>query len=472
MTSVSGVAAAPPLATRWIAAARPRTLPAAVAPVLVGSACALHAGGFAALPAVAALLVALLLQVGTNFVNDWGDFRRGADGPDRVGPARAVAAGWITPRAMALAGALAFGAAALLGIYLTLRGGPLALALGVLSIAAGVAYTAGPFPLAYRGLGEVFVFAFFGPVAVCGTELVQRGAVSQLALAASVPVGLLAAAILVVNNVRDVDTDARAGKRTIAVRLGAARNLELLAGAYDPRIADRTIDAADGAFDTLLTAGFAGGRRESLPNMSFTGTEVTDEDFYGVSAGVSRQLRNGGRLAAVFTADRLRSNSAVVERNPSWTSGLSVEYAQPLLRGAGDVAMADVRRAQSASRAADHAFDALTDNVLLQIEAAYWELAFAHAQLRARRKSEAVAENLLAETQTRFDARVATVLDLADARAGLESRRGDRLLVEGALRKAEDLLRALVLPYDGSTSPKAVDGVPARKSPTFWPGAS
>lgn len=238
-----------------------------------------------------------------------------------------------------------------------------------------------------------------------------------------------------------------------ALRLGAARNLELLAGAYDPRIADRAIDAADGAFDTLLTAGFEGGRRESLSNLSFTGTDVTQEDFAGVNVGVARQLRNGGRLSAVFTADRLRSNSAVIERNPSWTSGIAVEYAQPLLRGAGDVAMADVRRARSASRAADHAFDALTDNVLLQIEATYWELAFAHAQLIARRKSEEVAENLLAVTQTRYDARVATVLDLADARAGLESRRGDRLLVEGALRKAEDLLRALVLPFDGSTGP-------------------
>ncbi|MFO0933874.1 MAG: TolC family protein [Planctomycetota bacterium] len=235
-----------------------------------------------------------------------------------------------------------------------------------------------------------------------------------------------------------------------ALRLGAARNLELLSGAYDPLIADRAIDAADGVFDTLLTADFAGGRRESVSNFSFNGTDVTQEDFYGAGVGVSRALRNGGRLSAVFRADRLRSNSAVVERNPSWTSELSVEYAQPLLRGAGDVAMADVRRAQSASRAADHAFDALTDNVLLQIEAAYWELAFAHAQLAARRKSESVAANLLAETQTRFDARVATVLDLADARAGLESRRGDRLFVEGALRKADDVLRALILPFDGS----------------------
>ena len=227
MTPGAEVAAPPALAARWIAATRPRTLPAAVSPVLVGSACALHAGGFAALPALAALLVALLLQVGTNFVNDLGDFRRGADGPDRVGPVRAVAAGWISPQAMATAAALAFGAAALLGVYLTVRGGAAALALGVLSIAAGVAYTAGPFPLAYRGLGEVFVFVFFGPVAVCGTELVQAGHVSALALAASVPVGLLAAAILVVNNVRDVDTDARAGKRTIAVRLGAARTRSL-----------------------------------------------------------------------------------------------------------------------------------------------------------------------------------------------------------------------------------------------------
>jgi 1,4-dihydroxy-2-naphthoate octaprenyltransferase len=220
---VSEAVAMPSLAARWVAAARPRTLPAAVAPVLVGSACALHAGGFAPVPAVAALLVALLLQIGTNFVNDWGDFRRGADGPDRVGPVRAVAAGWISPEAMAAAGAVAFGAAALLGLYLTVRGGAAALALGALSIAAGVAYTAGPFPLAYCGLGEAFVFAFFGPVAVCGTELVQAGQVSGLALAASVPVGGLAAAILIVNNVRDAVTDARAGKRTIAVRLGTAR---------------------------------------------------------------------------------------------------------------------------------------------------------------------------------------------------------------------------------------------------------
>lgn len=205
----------------WIAAARPRTLPAAVAPVLVGSACAVRSGGFDLATATLALAVALLLQIGTNFVNDWGDHRRGADGPDRLGPARAVAAGWITPGRMAFAGLGAFALAAVLGAALVVRGGLPAALLGAASIAAGIAYTAGPFPLAYRGLGEPFVLAFFGPVAVCGTELVQTGGVSALALAASLPVGALATAILVVNNVRDVAGDARAGKRTLAVRVGA-----------------------------------------------------------------------------------------------------------------------------------------------------------------------------------------------------------------------------------------------------------
>jgi len=234
--SAPAPAAAPSWAARWAAAARPRTLPAAVAPVLVGSACAASAGAFDATAASLALAVALLLQVGTNFVNDWGDHRRGADGPDRLGPVRAVAAGWITPRQMAGAGLGAFAVAALLGVALVARGGMPAALIGAASIAAGLAYTAGPFPLAYRGLGEPFVLAFFGPLAVCGSELVQTGSVSSLALAASLPVGALATAILVVNNVRDVATDARAGKRTLAVRIGApaARRLytALVAGAF------------------------------------------------------------------------------------------------------------------------------------------------------------------------------------------------------------------------------------------------
>lgn len=232
-----------------------------------------------------------------------------------------------------------------------------------------------------------------------------------------------------------------------AERLGAARNLELLAGAYDPAIAERGIDAADGAFDTLLTAGLEGGRRESLANVSFTGTDVTREDYVTATAGVERRFRNGGRLSAVFSADRLKSNSAVVDRNPAWTTGVSVEYAQPLLRGAGDVAMADVRRARAAARAADHGLDALTDVVLLRIETAYWNLAFLRAQVAARRKAEELAENLVRDTGTRFEARVATVLDVADAKSGLEARRGDRIFAEGEAAKAEDELRALILPH-------------------------
>ncbi|HEY8514526.1 MAG TPA: 1,4-dihydroxy-2-naphthoate polyprenyltransferase [Candidatus Binatia bacterium] len=250
----------------WVAAARPRTLPAAVAPVLVGSACAAHAGGFDAIAATLALAVALLLQIGTNFVNDWGDHRRGADGPERLGPTRAVAAGWITPRAMACGGAIAFALAAALGFVLVLRAGPAALLLGALSIAAGVAYTAGPFPLAYRGLGEPFVLAFFGPVAVCGTELVQRGSVSALALAASLPVGMLASAILVVNNVRDVATDARAGKRTLAVRIGAGAARRLYAALVVAALASPFVLWASGLApaSALLALGAAFAARAPL----------------------------------------------------------------------------------------------------------------------------------------------------------------------------------------------------------------
>ncbi len=178
--------------------------------MLVGSAAAARAGALRPGLALVALATALALQVGANLVNDWADFRRGADGPDRLGPVRVTQAGLLAPRAVARGGILAFTVAATLGLVLIAAGGwPVALA-GAAAIAAGVAYTAGPWPLAYHGLGEVFVFLFFGPVGVCGTELVQAGRVSPAALAASLPVGLMASAILVVNNVRDVDGDRRA----------------------------------------------------------------------------------------------------------------------------------------------------------------------------------------------------------------------------------------------------------------------
>ena len=203
--------------TAWISAARLRTLPAAVVPVAVGTACARPVAWG---PALAALGGALTIQIGTNFANDVFDAERGADGPDRIGPVRAVAAGLIAPAAMKRAMIAAFAVACAFGLYLVAHAGwPIAIA-GAISIAAGIAYTGGPWPLGYHGLGDVCVLVFFGFVAVCGTTYVQTGAVPALALWAAVPVGALATAILVVNNLRDRATDARAGKRTLAVRLG------------------------------------------------------------------------------------------------------------------------------------------------------------------------------------------------------------------------------------------------------------
>jgi 1,4-dihydroxy-2-naphthoate octaprenyltransferase len=231
---VSG--AAPTALATWIAAARLRTLPAAVVPVIVGTACAAASGRVAWGPALAALGGALAIQIGTNFANDVFDAERGADGPDRIGPVRAVSAGLITARAMKRAMIAAFGVATLLGAYLAVVAGWPVVAIGVASIVSGIAYTGGPWPLGYHGLGDLFVLVFFGFVAVCGTAFVQLGGVPCLAIAAAAPVGALATAILVVNNVRDRATDVRAGKRTLAVRFGRraalAEYAALLALAY------------------------------------------------------------------------------------------------------------------------------------------------------------------------------------------------------------------------------------------------
>ncbi|HWO22132.1 MAG TPA: 1,4-dihydroxy-2-naphthoate polyprenyltransferase [Kofleriaceae bacterium] len=209
----------------WISAARLRTLPAAIVPVAVGTAVARAAGSIAWGPALAALGSALAIQIGTNFANDVFDAERGADGPDRVGPTRAVAAGLISAAAMKRAMIGAFAVAAALGLYLVAIGGWPVAALGIASIAAGIAYTGGPWPLGYHGLGDVFVLGFFGFGAVCGTAYVQLGHVPALAVWAALPVGALSTAILVVNNLRDRATDERAGKRTLAVRLGRRATL-------------------------------------------------------------------------------------------------------------------------------------------------------------------------------------------------------------------------------------------------------
>jgi 1,4-dihydroxy-2-naphthoate octaprenyltransferase len=214
----------------WIMAARVRTLPAAVAPVLVGSALAIHDGEFDGLAFACALLGALFIQVGTNLSNDYSDARRGADTEDRLGPVRVTAGGLVPPRQVLVATYVSFGLAVLFGIYLVVVAGPVLLLIGAASILAGVLYTGGPRPYGYEGLGELFVFLFFGIVAVTGSYYVQVQKLPWQAFALAVPVGLIASAILVVNNVRDLDTDRRAGKRTLAVRLGRERTRRLYAG--------------------------------------------------------------------------------------------------------------------------------------------------------------------------------------------------------------------------------------------------
>lgn len=204
----------------WLSAARPRTLPAAVAPVLVGTAMAAHDHALVPAAALLCLAFALLVQVGTNFANDYYDFVKGADTEARVGPRRAVAAGLVKPATMRKAMFAVFAVAFVLGLSLIHWGGPWMLAIGIASILSGIAYTGGPWPLGYHGLGDVFVFIFFGLVAVSTTYFVQAGTVTGMVVLASVPMGLLAANILLVNNYRDADTDVVANKRTVVVRFG------------------------------------------------------------------------------------------------------------------------------------------------------------------------------------------------------------------------------------------------------------
>lgn len=240
----------------WLNAARPRTLPAAIAPVFVGTAAAYAAagelprwGGF-----IAALVASVLIQIGTNLANDYSDARRGADSADRLGPVRVTSAGLVTPQRVLVATWIAFGIAALLGVYLAVLAGPVILLVGALSIAAGVLYTGGPKPYGYAGLGELFVFLFFGLVSVNGSYYVQLERLTWVSFGLSVAVGFLATAILVVNNIRDIDTDRRAKKTTLAVRIGRERTrrlyLVLMLGSF--LVLAVTIVANDGPWPTLL----------------------------------------------------------------------------------------------------------------------------------------------------------------------------------------------------------------------------
>ncbi|MBA3413997.1 MAG: 1,4-dihydroxy-2-naphthoate polyprenyltransferase [Chloroflexia bacterium] len=229
------IPAGSPLKAWWLAI-RPRTLAAAVAPIVVGSAVAWREGGFHLVTALVALAVALLLQVGSNLANDVLDFRRGADTADRLGPTRVTQGGLLSTRQVATATGVVLGLATLAGLYLVWRGGWPILLLGAAALVAAVAYTGGPAPLGYLGLGEVFVFLFFGLAGVAGSAYVQTGELTPLALWAAVPIGAIVTAVLVVNNLRDIPTDRAAGKMTLAVRFGPrfarAEYLVLLAVAF------------------------------------------------------------------------------------------------------------------------------------------------------------------------------------------------------------------------------------------------
>ena len=204
----------------WMLAARPKTLWAGAGPVFMGTAMAATDGAFHPGAALCALAGALLIQIGTNFANDYFDFVKGTDTAERVGPTRATQAGLVTPVQMRNATIFVFGLAFLSGLYLVYRGGTPILALGLVSILCGVLYTGGPYPLGYLGLGDLFVLVFFGPVAVGGTYYVQALHLPMLPLVAGLAPGLISCAILTANNLRDADGDVKTGKRTLAVRFG------------------------------------------------------------------------------------------------------------------------------------------------------------------------------------------------------------------------------------------------------------
>lgn len=209
----------------WLIAIRPKTLPAAVGPVAVGSAVAFRDGKFTLIPAFCCLLGAVLLQIGVNLANDYFDFKNDIDSEERLGPVRVTQSGLIPPGEVKRGMILCLFLAALVFLYLAVLGGWPIVLIGAASVLAALAYSGGPYPLASNGLGEIFVFIFFGLVAVGGTYLIQAGQLTWVAMLAAVPPGLLITAIMVVNNLRDIDTDRKAGKNTLAVILGRSRTI-------------------------------------------------------------------------------------------------------------------------------------------------------------------------------------------------------------------------------------------------------
>ena len=275
----------------WLVAARPRTLPAAIAPVLVGTALAGSEGTFHALRFIAALGGSIFIQIGTNLSNDYSDAHRGADTEERLGPVRVTSAGLVAPRQVLMATWLAFAVAVAFGAYLIAVVGWELLLVGAASILAGVLYTGGPRPYGYEGLGELFVFFFFGLVAVAGSYYVQTERLRPLAIGLAVPVGLLAAAILMVNNVRDVDTDRRARKRTLAVRLGRLGARRLFAATLLAVVVATIVLAATAAKPWLLLG--LGAVPLMPPLLRTVGTRVDGPSLNAALAAC-------GRLLAVY----------------------------------------------------------------------------------------------------------------------------------------------------------------------------
>jgi 1,4-dihydroxy-2-naphthoate polyprenyltransferase len=276
-----------------VIAARPRTLPAAIAPVLVGTALAASEDVFRPFAFVAALIGSIFIQIGTNLSNDYSDARRGADTEERLGPVRVTAGGLVPPRKVLVATWLAFGIAVAAGIYLIALVGWELLLIGAASILAGILYTGGPRPYGYEGLGELFVFLFFGLVAVAGSYYVQTEELTRLAVDLGVSVGLLAAAILVVNNIRDLETDRRAGKRTLAVRLGRERTRWLFAAMIALAFLNVIVVVATGEADAWLLISLAAAPL-AVPLIRTVRNRTDGPALNGA-------LADAGRLLAVFS---------------------------------------------------------------------------------------------------------------------------------------------------------------------------
>jgi 1,4-dihydroxy-2-naphthoate octaprenyltransferase len=289
----------------WVAGARPRTLPAAIVPVLVGTACAVHDTGdwnhgIIVWRAVAAMVVSLAIQVGTNYANDYSDGVRGTD-TVRVGPVRLVASGLASPSAVKRAAFLSFAVAALAGLALAAAAGWWLIAIGAAAFLAGWFYTGGPRPYGYAGFGELFVFVFFGLVATVGTCYVQREEITGLSVAAAIPVGLLATALLVVNNLRDIPTDRAAGKNTLAVRLGdrATRRLyvAMIVGVF---VAVVAIALADRPWAALALAGIV----VAIAPIRTVSSGATGRDLIAVLGATGRTHLVTGILLAIGIAVR------------------------------------------------------------------------------------------------------------------------------------------------------------------------